>query len=87
MQSAYSMIMSKSSKESLLKMILVDKEFYVLARDGFYKECIWDDDDYIKRLVLHGRKEDLEHFLNRGFLARLSTSEDAGDVCCCFSRR
>jgi hypothetical protein len=70
-------------------MMLLDKEFYVLCRDELYKECIWDKSAYVRRLVLHDKKKDIEHFLCKGFLSRESTPERKGvydDICCCLLR-
>ncbi|SPN79223.1 Hypothetical protein ZAZAV_225 [Cedratvirus Zaza IHUMI] len=69
--------------------MLMDKEFYVLCRDELYTECIWDKRGYVKRLVVHGRKKDLEHFFNKGYLCKMSTPERKGiyyDICCCLLR-
>ncbi|SPN79534.1 Hypothetical protein BRZCDTV_399 [Brazilian cedratvirus IHUMI] len=68
--------------------MLVDKEFYILARDAFWDEMC-ERETYMRRLALHGRKEDLEHFLNKGYLSRLSEPEKEGsydEICCCVLR-
>lgn len=89
MQNIYQTIIHESpSDELLLNLMLVDKEFYLLVRDVFWDEMC-EKEAYMRHLVLHGRKEDLEHFLNKGYLCRLSEPEKIGsygDICCCVLR-
>lgn len=97
MQNIHSVIVLEANKQGLLNMMLVDREFYLLSRDELYKECIAlsDQPRYIKRLILpnsrslQARKEQIEHFLHRGFLCRQSTPEREDtyySICCCLLR-
>nr|WIL02947.1 hypothetical protein Cbor_222 [Cedratvirus borely] len=89
MQNIYQVIIYESpTNDLLLKLMLVDKEFYSLARDAFWDEMC-EREAYMRRLALHGRKKDLEHFLRKGYLSRMSTPEKEGaydNICCCVLR-